>query len=193
METEIVAKRRGKQVKTTRKITNRRELRTAVLRSFTFLSIAGGTGIYTRFCGKRNTFHASKVRVWSFSTHWLSRVRVRVFHDNKEIKKTFNNVNYGFSFRYRIRDPAWKIARARQIAFKSSNDRAITTFDRSLLSRGRDSFFPFINEGGTRALGELETQGFLSAFSRVHFFLFLLFFQIARRLKINWHPGARSG
>lgn len=105
METEIVAKRRGKQVKTTRKITNRRELRTAVLRSFTFLSIAGGTGIYTRFCGKRNTFHASKVRVWSFSTHWLSRVRGRVFHDNKEIKKTFNNVNYGFSFRYRIRDP----------------------------------------------------------------------------------------
>lgn len=205
-------------MKTTRKITNRRELRTGVLRSFTFLSIAGGTGIYTRFCGKRNTstFHASKVRVWSLI---IARARVCVrFTIIKKIKKRLimsrGRLNCGFSFRYRIRNPSPPLRsrlenRARQIAFKSANDRAIT-FDRSLLSRGRDSFFPFMNEGGTprrrnlEVLGELETPRTYISYARVFsraFFPFSLFFllslllfslfQIA--LKINWHPGARSG
>lgn len=72
-------------------------------------------------------------------------------------------------------DPAWKIARARQIAFKSSNDRAITTFDRSLLSRGRDSFFPFINEGGTGPRRIRNARTPIRVFSRA-FFLFPSFF-----------------
>lgn len=146
-------------MKTTRKITNRRELRTGVLRSFTFLSIAGGTGIYTRFCGKRNTstFHASKVRVWSLI---IARARVCVrFTIIKKIKKHLimsrGRLNCGFSFRYRIRNPSPPLRsrlenRARQIAFKSANDRAITNF-RSKPPLSRPRFFFSIHERGRHA------------------------------------------
>lgn len=101
-----------------------------------------------------------------------------VFHDNKEIKKRLimSITAYRFVIESVIPlDPAWKIARARQIAFKSSNDRAITTFDRSLLSRGRDSFFPFINEGGTGPRRIRNARTPIRVFSRA-FFLFPSFF-----------------
>lgn len=101
--------------------------------------------------------------------------------------------------------------RARQIAFKSTNDRAITNF-RSKPPLSRPWFFFFsIHKRGRyatkkRVLGELETPRTYISYTRVFsraffpfslfpfFFLFLFsLFQIARRLKINWHPGARSG